>query len=69
MKCFRRNAIRMIRKKVKMAEKRYSIQLLTYHVIYDLVEQDDLTPHLVFNNALSAGSMFSLLFLDFKYFL
>lgn len=41
-----------------MAEKRYSIRFLTYHVIYDLVEQDDLIPYLVFTNAVLAGSQF-----------
>uniref|UniRef100_A0A0R3RGD4 SSD domain-containing protein n=1 Tax=Elaeophora elaphi TaxID=1147741 RepID=A0A0R3RGD4_9BILA len=52
---YRRNAIHLIRNKVKVAEKRYSIRLLTYHVIYDLVEQDDLMPHLLITNALLAG--------------
>ncbi|VDO30314.1 unnamed protein product [Onchocerca flexuosa] len=51
----RKNAMHLIRSKVKMAEKRYSIRFLTYHVMYDLIEQDNLMPHLVFTNALLAG--------------
>uniref|UniRef100_A0A8R1Y0P5 SSD domain-containing protein n=1 Tax=Onchocerca volvulus TaxID=6282 RepID=A0A8R1Y0P5_ONCVO len=51
----RRSAMQLIRRKVKTAEKRYSIRFLTYHVMYDLIEQDNLMPHLVFTNALLAG--------------
>ncbi|KAL4003024.1 Patched family protein [Acanthocheilonema viteae] len=52
---YRKSAIHLMKKKVKIAEKRYSIRFLTYHVIHDLVEQDDLIPCLLFNNALLAG--------------
>ncbi|VDN81412.1 unnamed protein product [Brugia pahangi] len=51
----RRKAMHLIMDKVKMAEKHYSIRFLTYHVMYDLAEQDDLVPHLLFTNALLAG--------------
>uniref|UniRef100_A0A5S6P809 SSD domain-containing protein n=1 Tax=Brugia malayi TaxID=6279 RepID=A0A5S6P809_BRUMA len=52
---YRRKAMHLIMDKVKMAEKHYSIRFLTYHVMYDLAEQDDLVPHLLFTNALLAG--------------
>ncbi|EJW76654.1 hypothetical protein WUBG_12434, partial [Wuchereria bancrofti] len=51
----RRNAMHLIMNKVKIAEKHYSIRFLTYHVMYDLAEQDDLVPHLLFTNVLLAG--------------
>uniref|UniRef100_A0A1I8E9I4 SSD domain-containing protein n=1 Tax=Wuchereria bancrofti TaxID=6293 RepID=A0A1I8E9I4_WUCBA len=52
---YRRNAMHLIMNKVKIAEKHYSIRFLTYHVMYDLAEQDDLVPHLLFTNVLLAG--------------
>uniref|UniRef100_A0A915PLP0 SSD domain-containing protein n=1 Tax=Setaria digitata TaxID=48799 RepID=A0A915PLP0_9BILA len=52
---YRSNAMHLIRSKAKAAEKRYSIRFVTYHVIYDLVEQDDLMLHLTFTNSALAG--------------
>ncbi|VDK34392.1 unnamed protein product [Gongylonema pulchrum] len=37
------------------AEKRYSIQMLIYHVSFDLAEQDDLVPRVTVFNAVLAG--------------